>query len=217
MLYANLQRTDHDHAQPQKPARRTVVAPHQLRSWVNTSSTRQSMKSIANVLTNFATMPSLKRRWTRDMRSFPQETKVPAASCSRSNHLQESVLDHHTRNQDLSSSRMRTVSWDVFSLGHPIGSPWSRWVTLDHLLGKGMYVLYHGKLAYAYLLDDVSYDPTSSEDFANSAMTSCFVTNNSFISEELRCSQLPFHPFFPLFFHQSLCFKKRMWRGCVGL
>eukprot|EP00438_Fugacium_kawagutii_P006812 Skav227010 [mRNA] locus=scaffold456:9121:11410:+ [translate_table: standard] len=50
--------------------------------------------------------------------------------------------------------------------------------------GKGMYFLYHGKLAYAYLLDDVSYDPTSSEDLANSAMTSCFVASNSFISEE---------------------------------
>lgn len=47
--------------------------------------------------------------------------------------------------------------------------------------GKGMYFLYHGKLAYAYLLDDVSFD-AAEEDWMNSPETSCFIANG-FISE----------------------------------
>jgi len=50
--------------------------------------------------------------------------------------------------------------------------------------GQGMYFLYHGKLAYAHLRDDVSFDPTSSEDFMmNMPETNVFVTNSGFIAE----------------------------------
>ena len=44
-----------------------------------------------------------------------------------------------------------------------------------------MYFLYHGKLAYAYLLDNVSLD-AAEEDWMNSPETSCFIANG-FISE----------------------------------